>query len=817
MANQLTQEEINAINNYSKEIKTIESYVDAVRQMPGMYAGGTMARGYLSMIREIYQNSIDQVILQESPANWVYLYYNEITHECRVNDNGLGLPFGDIVRILTTPNTSKNYEKKKGVFSNGRHGQGGKVTNALSSRLIAESYRYDGKAVRFETKEGYPIKTKNGNPYNIPNPKKFQGTKITFWPSDVLGDIDLSWTTVYKLAKQILVRTPIGSVVDFEGVDSAGIVHKEHIVNKDGIIGDLIEHCTNPICKPITVYANNGDMKLEAAFVFDGGGKDEGPSSSETVISFCNFTPCQIGDHTSGTLDGICKWFTKYMNTIYLSNNPGPKKAAGNKKQKTLSIINSDIKTGLVLSINAAVLEPIFIGQAKEQLANPEMNPFCASAVSEALNEWSKQNPQDLAKLCKYFKDIGELRLKESGEKAKIVNKYTANVLTGYPSKYAKPLKKKKEFIIVEGDSAAGTVKKGRDVNTQGIYPIRGKISNAFRSSKTSILGNEEVQGIIKIITGQDASHYNKHFDPQLDIEWEKIILMSDGDVDGAHIASLLLRLFLLYMPQIIQAGKLYKAVPPLYSIPVGKKEEYFTANIDFVRYIQKLFVKNNDFKHMNKTPVTSKEATVFFMRNEDYIYHLERTANTFGVNPHLLEFALFEYYNKTSNSVIKKKLVKEYRFMTYEKKYNVYAYTGIIGEANDLPMSENLIKQCKPILDMIEKNNELYYLVNGKVASIYTIMKLFEKLQPSHLQRYKGLGEMDANQLAESTLLPGGQTIQMLGDGNKKIEVTGNRTLIRYTIEDVKEEIAIIRNYESDFSQLFKFVGNVSRQDLLD
>ena len=270
-------------------------------------------------------------------------------------------------------------------------------------------------------------------------------------------------------------------------------------------------------------------------------------------------------------------------------------------------------------------------------------------------------------------------------------------------------------------------------------------------------------------------------------------------------------------MPQLIQAGKVYKAVPPLYSVPVGKKEEYFTANIDFVRYIQKLFSKSNDFRHMNKSVVTPKEATVFFMRNEDYVYYLERTATTFGVNPNLLEFALFEFYNKTSNSVIKKKLVKQYRFMTYEKKYNVYAYTGIIGEANDLPMSDKLISECKPILDMIEKNKELYYRVNGKESSIYTVMKLFEKLQPSHLQRYKGLGEMDANQLAESTLLPGGQTIQMLGDGNKKLEVTGNRTLIRYTLEDVKEEIAIIRNYESDFSQLFKFVGNVSRQDLLD
>ena len=293
--------------------------------------------------------------------------------------------------------------------------------------------------------------------------------------------------------------------------------------------------------------------------------------------------------------------------------------------------------------------------------------------------------------------------------------------------------------------------------------------------------------------------------------------LSKDGINLGAHIAALLLRFFILYMPQLIKAGKVYKAVPPLYSIPVGKREEYFTTNIDFVKYIQKLFVKNNDFRHLNKENVTSKEATVFFMRNEDYPYYIEKVSDTFGVNPKLLEFALYEYYNKTSTSVIKKKLSKEYRFMSYEKKNNIYVYSGIIGDANDLPMSDKLLKECKPILDIIDKNRELYYLINGKVSSLYDIMFAFKKLQPNRLQRYKGLGEMDAEQLAESTLLPVGQTVSINVDNNKKIQVTGSRQLIRYTLEDVKEEISIIRNYESDFSQLFKYVGNVSRQDLLD
>lgn len=441
MANNLNQAEINAIENYSDEIKTLKDFVSACRRMPGMYIGGVSNRGYLSLIREIYQNSVDQLVKPGSPATEVYLYYNMQTLQVTVRDNGLGLPYKDMERILTVPNTSKNYEKRVGEYSSGKHGIGCKATNALSSRLIARSYKYDGTAMEFTTTEGYPDKFKNkSNPYPIKNKNKFQGSEITFYPCEILGEINLDWKVVYTQMKRILLRSKLGAILHFEAVDSNGVTHKEDIVNKDGIIGDLIEKSHNPICRPITVSQDNGYMKLEAAFVFDAGGKD-GPSSTEEVISFCNMCPTQLGTHEDGVVDGITKWFVKYINNIYLSNS----------KSKT-TVIAADIKTGLIVSINAAMLEPIFVGQAKEQLSNPEMAPFCRDTVMNTLDEWSKANPQDLAKLCKYFKEIAEVRIKSSGEKLKIVTRYQENSLTGYPRKYKKPLKAKRDFMIVEGD-----------------------------------------------------------------------------------------------------------------------------------------------------------------------------------------------------------------------------------------------------------------------------------------------------------------------------------------------------------------------------
>lgn len=522
----LTEEMKNAIDNYGNEIRTLEDHVKAVRMMPGNFGGGVGNSGYLDMIREIFQNGVDQVLSANSPANWVSISYDMRTLETIVWDNGSGLPFNDMIRAITSPNTSKNYDKKAGDYSSGRHGSGLKTVNALCSKLVAESYRYDGTAARLITVEGYPT-TKE--PTSIPNKDKFQGTMIKFIPClEVMGNIDLDWKAVLKLVRRILFRTPIGSVCDFEATDMEGTVHKEHIVNKDGIISDLIEKTTSPICKPIMIFNDTGEMKLEAAFVFDGGGK-EGPSSQEEVVAFCNFCPCHVGTHIEGTINGITRWFVKYMNSIYLKSN------SNSKSKKQIVCQASDIKTGLVLSINAAMLIPHFIGQNKEQLANQEMAPFCSDTVYNSLEQWSKTNPQDLSKLCRFFKDVAELRMKESTEKAKIASKYVANAF-GMPQKYRKPTEKRVEFFIVEGDSAGGSVYNARDSKTQGYFPIRGKMPNAFRTPRNKFLENEEVQGLIKIILKKDPKDVPKNgpipFDPIKDVDWEKIVLMADGDVD---------------------------------------------------------------------------------------------------------------------------------------------------------------------------------------------------------------------------------------------------------------------------------------------
>lgn len=512
---ELNKNMMEAVDQYGSRVKTLKDFVTAVRKTPGMYIGPIGNAGVLNMFREIFQNAIDQILDPLSPCDWLSAFYDERTMEVVVKDNGLGFPFDSIIRMLTTQHTSKNFEKKPFEYSSGLHGTGSKVVNALSETFTVESYRYDGKAVKVDFIKGYPT-TKE--PVPIPNKEKRQGSMVTFIPdTSIMGDINLEWRTVYNLVKHIVSLTPIGTRMEFTAIDINGKKFTEEIVNKDGIITDLIMKVKRPIIKPIVVSNDDGFHKLDCAFCFDSGDEINGPDSDIRITSFSNFCPTKGGTHIEGCVEGITRWFGLYMNNIYLANQ---------KSKDKLKIIPADIKNGLNIMISAAHLEPIFTGQAKEIMSNQDMVGFCKEVVMKGLDEWSKANPQDLAKISRFFKDIAEVRQKSEASKAKIVTKYQANVITGLPAKYIRPIGKEGPFelIIVEGDSAKGTVETGRDAKTQGIFPIRGKIINAFKASKSAFFSNEEVQGITRIILGRD---YVKNFDVK-DCKVQKVIFMAD-------------------------------------------------------------------------------------------------------------------------------------------------------------------------------------------------------------------------------------------------------------------------------------------------
>lgn len=517
MAN-LSNDMIKAIDNYGSQIKTLKDFMTAVQKRPTMYLGSLGNKGLLNSMREIFQNSIDQIIDPNSPGSWFSFFYDERTLEVVIEDNGLGLPHTEIIRILTSQHTSKNYEKKIGEYSSGYNGVGSKIVNALSESYIIESYKYDGTAVKMEFKNGYPLYKE---PKPIPNKDRKQGLKTTFIiNTSIMGDINLEWKEPYKLIKRMLSTLPIGTRCLFSAIDINGKCFTEEIINKDGIITDLISKVKHPINKPIIICQDDGVHKLECAFCYDSGDETTGPDDKENVTSFANMCPTIGGTHVDGTVEGICRWFTLYMNNIYLSNQ---------KAKDKLKVTLNDIRSGLNIFISAAHLEPQMNDQAKEIMGNQDMIGFCKEVVMKGLDAWSKANPQDLARLSRFFKDIAELRQKSEASKAKIVTKYHQNVITGLPSKYIRPTGKENiELIIVEGESAKGTVETGRDKRIQGVFPIRGKIANAFKMTRQNFFSNEEVQGITRIILGSD---YKKGFSVE-DCKVSKVIFMADADVD---------------------------------------------------------------------------------------------------------------------------------------------------------------------------------------------------------------------------------------------------------------------------------------------
>jgi len=772
----MTKEMEDNIKNYASQIKTMETFVDAVRLNQGQFIGGEGNIALLNMIREVFQNSIDEMVKKDSPCTWVSLTYDQRTYTTIVEDNGRGIPFNNIIRIYTDQYTSSNYEKKEGEYSSGQHGVGSKVTCALSTIFTVASYIL-GEARYVEFHDGKPWK--DGEKVIINNDNK-QGTVVKFTPYPGIGEIDLSVNEVLNLVLNLLPLTPIGSIIHFKSIDKNGKEYSDTFENKDGIISFLINKTDKPFIKPIMIYQDTGNMKAEIAITYD----IDSIIETEDISSFSNLSPTKGGYHVEGLIDGIVRFFRNYMNKVYLASS----------KNNKITIIHSDIKVGLKAVISAAHIHPIWQSQSKDYLANKEMFGFVSSLVYTSLEQWIKDNPKELSKLCKYFKDVAEIRMNTENGKIKLSNNYKKSAVNSMPLGFIKATGNKDlELLIVEGKSALSSVQNSRDNKTQAIYPIRGKIINAFGTKKEEFLQNSEVSAIISII----GAGYGKSFD-LFKTKYKKVIFLTDADADGNHICTLLIKFFLLYMRPMIEDGRVFKAVPPLFIMNYGNyKYKYFTDKLDYVKYTQSLFIKKNSIK-VNNVQLSSNESLSLIYNNMEYTYNVDIIANRYAIPPELLELILISSIQGDNISTIFKKLKSKYRFLNLVKHNGVDTIEGVAdGEVRTFFLNEVSFHDCEEILRFLKSNKHYYYTLNDNIVSLYELMSIYEKTLPTNITRAKGLGEMDPYQLRESTL------------------GIDNRTLVQYNIDNIEEEINTIRYLESNKYDLLKDI-KFTRSEIL-
>lgn len=502
------------IKEYANQIETIKSFAEAVRRIPGEYIGHKGNKGWKSCIREIFQNSFDECVRVQSPCHYVRLVFDERNQSALIEDQGRGIPFGKMIEVYSTQHSSSNYTKQPGNYTSGVHGVGSGVAMALSKNFIVDSYVLgEGREIRF----AQGILWKFGEK-KIKCPDGRQGTTVFMEPDiEVLGNVNLTCGEVFELVKRIYSLSNIGDRFDFIGHDKTGrVVISEKLINKDGLLTNFNGIIDKPIVTPISFKDDNGLCKAEVIMCYD----VSSMSDTEDIDSYANYSPtADGGTHVDGFLDGICQYFRNYMNKIFI-----PEKSK-------ITVTNADVKTGLKAVISACCLNPVFAGQFKGILTSEEMLPFIKNLTLKSLDEWGKTKPNDLQKVAKYLKDVAEVRIKSTETKVKLSANYEQSALGGFPKKFIRPAKDKGdiEFFIVEGDSAVGGLNTGRDSKTQGIYPIRGKLPNAFAKNKLEILKNQEVAGLVQLTTGDKV--YHKDFDVK-QVRWKKIIILTDADPD---------------------------------------------------------------------------------------------------------------------------------------------------------------------------------------------------------------------------------------------------------------------------------------------
>lgn len=588
---------------YSADQITVLEGLDPVRKRPGMYIGSTGAPGLHHMLWEVVDNGID-----EAMAGYANLIVVSLLPDSTVEvfDNGRGIPV-DIHRqakvsalevVMTKLHAGGKFGQGGYKVSGGLHGVGVSVVNALSIYMKAEVYR-DGKIWVQEYKRGVPKRK-----VRAIGKTKMTGTKITFQPDpEIFETTEFNWQTILDHFRQQAYLTKGIKIKVFDERDKAD--KKEYEFYFEGGIKSYVSFLNSNnqakhenvfyIEKSIIIDRNNGGEKsvqtspvyVEIAFQYVDDYK-------ESVYAFANniFNP-EGGTHIAGFRSAL----TRVLNSYARSKNI--------LKEKDENLTGEDVREGLTAVVSVKVAEPQFEGQTKAKLGNPEVRQAVESIFSEALSIYLEEHPRDAEAIIGKCLLSAQARRAARTAREAIIRKGVLDGLT-LPGKLADCSSRdpqESELFIVEGDSAGGSAKQGRDRERQAILPLRGKILNVERARLDKMLSNNEIKSIVIAL----GTNIGEQFDVSK-LRYHKIIIMTDADVDGSHIRTLLLTLFYRYFPELVRGGYIYIAQPPLYKLQKGKEVRYAYSDEGKDRLLVEMTGRKDILKKIKAVPKTETE-----------------------------------------------------------------------------------------------------------------------------------------------------------------------------------------------------------------
>src|SRR4051812_43320111 len=573
-------------SSYGAQDITVLEGLEAVRKRPGMYIGSTGTRGLHHLIYEVVDNSVDEALAGEADAVDIVIHPdNSVT----VTDNGRGIPVEMHEKqgkpaaevVLTVLHAGGKFGDGGGYkVSGGLHGVGVSVVNALSEKLDLTVWR-DG----FEWTQSYERGVPQ-TPLARGEKTKQRGTRISFMPDlEIFETIDFDDDVLEQRFREMAFLTR-GLRIEFKDERGEG---REHSFQYDGGIVDFVKHLhsqgtKDPLHKKVIYLEDSGDVgEVEVAMQWNS-------QFQESLLSFAN----NINTHEGGShLSGFRSALTRTVNAYA--------REKGFLKEKEDNLQGEDIREGLTAIISVKVPDPQLEGQTKTKLGNPPVEGFVQQAVNRGLADFLEENPQDARAVIN--KAVQASRAREAARKARdLTRRKSAFDNTALPGKLADCTVRDPslaELFVVEGDSAGGSAKQGRDRNTQAILPLRGKIINAEKNRIDKVLSNNEIQALITAI----GTGIREEFDIAR-ARYHKVIVMCDADVDGAHIRTLVLTFLFREMPELIEAGFVYLAKAPLYKVKSGQREIYIEKESE----LEELLLRDK----LEKTDVTDREGNAF-------------------------------------------------------------------------------------------------------------------------------------------------------------------------------------------------------------